>query len=147
MKFQVPALRTVAAVASLAFLAACSKDDENIPSGMSWSLDGSSTTAARYNAQVSGSTLNIAGFPSSSNIYDRSILLEVPKRTGTFDLAGTEVDAAYFSNSSTVYSAVSGTIKITKYSTTNVTGTFSFRATSGSGSSREISNGKFNIDY
>jgi hypothetical protein len=146
MKFRVP-FRTAAAVASLAFLAACSKDEETLPMGMTWSLDGSSMSADLSSARTSGGTVNVGGFPNRNNSSDRSILLQLPQKTGTFDLAGTEVEAAYLGSSSSVYIATSGTIKVTKYSSTNIAGTFSFRAENSNGATRNVSNGKFNVNY
>lgn len=147
MKFRVP-FRTVAAVATLAFLGACTKDEEPLPMGMTWSVDGSSQSADLANARSSGGVVSIGGFPNRNSSYERSVLLQVPQKTGTFDLTGTEVDAAYFSNSSNnIYSAVSGTIKVTKYSSSNIAGTFSFRGENAGGSSRNVTDGKFNINY
>lgn len=132
-----------------ALCTACKKDAED-PKFMSWTLDGKNVTAAETNVSTSttnSGNLAIAGLVTKGNAYPQ-MLLVVPKRTGNSDNSNYTVSAYYLPNSSTVYAVNSGNVTVTSYSTSNVAGTFRFTAEdTGSSDTKEVTNGKFNLNY
>jgi len=132
-----------------AFTASCTKDNEQ-PKGMTFSVDGQSKTAGEttaYTSSTNSGNLAIAGRLVKGNSYPQ-LLLVVPKRAGNSDDHDYDVQAYYMPSSSTAYQAVSGNVTLTKYSSSNVIGTFHFTGEEMYGSgSKEITDGKFNIDY
>ncbi len=134
---------------ALGSLAGCSKDSAD-PKGMSWTLDGSNVTAGETTAYTSSSSTNnlvIAGRRDKGNTYPQ-VFFVVPKRSGTFDLSGNDVAGYYLESSTSAYEAVTGSVALTKYSTSNVSGTFTFTGEKTTSTARKsVTNGKFNIDY
>ena len=129
---------------------ACSKKDDPLPSpGMTWSVDGSNITAVDYNGQKSGTDIIISGSTSTSN-SGNDVYLKMPRRTGTYNLSPstTDVAAFYFENGTIEYTGLSGSIVVSTVTSDNIKGTFSFNgARTNSSSTKNVTNGKFNINF
>lgn len=138
--------RLALALFAASVFTACEKTEES-PKGMSWSVDSRSATAAETGAFSRNSLLVVYGNRDAGNSYPGMILV-MPKRTGSFDLSGNDAAASYLTSSTTSYDALSGTIKVTSYSATNVAGTYEFTGEpANGGGTKRVTSGKFNIDY
>lgn len=146
--------RKVIALLALAALTACSDSDSDTPAptkGMSWTVNGSVTTANSYQPNVSGTDIILTGSSISSAAFS-SVTLTLPLQAGTYNLAtvGSDVKAVYVAGTGntngTAYYATSGTATITSVTATTCVGTFSFSGTDVNGTaSKTISSGKFDV--
>ncbi|WP_310392321.1 DUF6252 family protein [Hymenobacter sp.] len=143
--------RTLAALAAITSLGACSKDDPK-PNptdavGMSWTVDGTNVTANTAVAQASGNDVIIGGATSATG----GVFLEVPKTAGTYTLTSMSAQSASYvvtptQGASKIYDSTSGSIVVSSVSATNIIGTFTFTGTeSGGTATKTLTNGKFNV--
>ncbi|MDO7877483.1 hypothetical protein Q5H93_22280 [Hymenobacter sp. ASUV-10] len=155
MTFSTPFGRKAIALLAFAALTACSDDSDGdlvAPAkGMSWTVDGTATTANSYQPNVSGTDVILTGSAISSAAFS-SVTLTLPLQTGTYNLAtvGSDVKAVYVAGTGntngTAYYATSGTATVTSATATSYMGTFSFSGTDANGTaSKTISSGKFNV--
>jgi hypothetical protein len=151
--------RAAAAVLALTSMAACSsKEDDATPTptnGVSWTVDGTATAPATFGAQALGSDIIVSGTTGTGST-GTSILLTMPKRTGTFAVSDTSTiaTASYLIGGATYYDATSGNVVVTTYtpSTTagasNIAGTFTFTAKESNGTAtKTLTNGKFDVKF
>lgn len=155
MLFRFRYFRTLAALAALTSLGACSKDDPK-PNptdavGVSWTVDGANVKATLTEKDVMSTDIKIEGAVGSAS-SGSVVSLTMPKTVGTYTLTSasdaTAVYATGNSTSGTAYFAESGTITVTVLTATNVRGTFNFKgvdALGGTTATKTITNGAFNI--
>ena len=162
MLFNLRSFRVATTVLALTTLAACSKKDDATPApapaattGVTYTVDGATTTATTSSATVFGSQVIVSGV-SGIGTANKGVLLELPKSTGTFTLTPTSAESASYlasGNSSDIYDSTSGTIVVTTYSASttagasNIAGTFTFTGTNSAGATKVVTNGTFNVKY
>lgn len=120
------------------------------PLGMSWTVDGSSLTAASTQRTVTATEIELAGTAGSTTASLAYLSLTIPKSVGVHRITGTSNAAALYSITSgtgTVYLATTGTITVTGLTATSATGTFAFTAASvlTPATTKTISAGTFNV--
>jgi hypothetical protein len=137
-------------LAALLTLSACSKNNEASPggAGMSWKMDGRSESASSTAAEANGNQVLIVGASSgtatTSGPPSRGMAIILPNQVGTYSMD--EVEAMYFAANGDEYDAETGTLEVTKATSSTIAGTFSF-SMEGSNSTHSVSSGKFNISY
>ena len=160
MLFSFRSLRVATTVLALTSLAACSKKDDATPAatnpeGMSWTVDGNNVTAATAVSQATavpqamGTTLTVVGSTGSTGAAS-TIFLNIPKTAGTYTLTSTSTYSATYavtpaSGSSQFYDSTAGSIVVSSVTATNIVGTFTFTGATSGGTTKSISNGKFNV--
>lgn len=157
----------VVALASMVLLGACSKKgDDPTPTptptptttyATTWTADSKnySDTGA---ATVNSNKLTVSATQTVSSSESYTILLNVPAAAGNYNLTASGNGASYVitvGGTTTPYTAspalsgTSGTVTVATFSATEVTGTFSFTAStlpgSGTTGTKTVSNGKFAI--
>ena len=154
-------LQLAASVVLLTSLAACSskKNDPVVPTavpGVSWTVDGATYIAANIQKTSTPSTFEFAGSITRSTTDSKGVDITFPKALGTYAIPGTgasAVQAVYLlvgptAGTATGYVGTSGTITVSTLTATNISGTFSFTgldSQGGTGATKAISNGTFNI--
>ena len=148
-------LRVATTVLALTSLAACSKKDNVTPTpaanpeGMSWTVDGNNVTAVTAVSQAMGTTLTVVGSTGSTGAAS-TVYLDIPKTAGTYTLTSTSTYSATYavtpaSGSSQFYDSTAGSIVVSSVTATNIVGTFTFTGATSGGTTKSISNGKFNV--
>jgi hypothetical protein len=142
-------------------LASCKKDDATTPSGSGLSLgtlickiDGKEfTTNLGFSTKTTSSGTTILQVSGVSSNGSQSVILSISKFTGAkkYDVDGLTVATSLLVNSLDLYYGFSdtnniSTVTITKETSTNVEGTFSFSAKKITSSSTisKVTEGKFN---
>ena len=142
-------IRTVLAVLLIGVLAfsSCKKSSSTPTSstGISFKFDGASKSTATVVADYikSENTLQISGSLSAASGV--SLAIQNPK-VGTFDVASGDAVAAYIAaatNNNSTYIGTTGSVTITEFSGTAVSGTFQFTGATQSGLTGTITEGKF----
>ena len=147
--------RVATTVLALTSLAACSKKDNVTPTpaanpeGMSWTVDGNNVTAVTAVSQAMGTTLTVVGSTGSTGAAS-TVSLDIPKTAGTYTLTSTSTYGASYavtpaSGSSQFYDSTAGSIVVSSVTATNIVGTFTFTGATSGGTTKSISNGKFNV--
>ena len=147
--------RVATTVLALTSLAACSKKDNVTPTpaanpeGMSWTVDGNNVTAVTAVSQAMGTTLTVVGSTGSTGAAS-TVFLDIPKTAGTYTLTSTSTYSATYavtpaSGSSQFYDSTAGSIVVSSVTATNIVGTFTFTGATSGGTTKSISNGKFNV--
>ena len=134
--------------ASVLSFNSCKKSSNPVPAqNISMTFNGtaysSATPAAVYSK--SGNSMAIAGqFSSVSSV---ALVIDTVK-VGTYNIGPTSVSGILFdvNNTSDTYYDTSGTIVVTAYTSTSITGTFQFSVTNGTNNAT-ITSGKFNSNY
>lgn len=129
-------------------MAGCGSDDESTPSGslnVEAKIDGVNWNGAGNTVvtEVAGQVITAVG---AGNQDGSAFALTFNAGTaGTYDLANF---ATYVDPAQIVYTATSGTLTVTEFTDSSISGTFSFSATNLNGAgSVEITQGKFtNVD-
>ncbi|MEQ9298836.1 MAG: DUF6252 family protein [Cyclobacteriaceae bacterium] len=125
-------------------LTGCGSDDDTTPSGslnVEASIDGSSWNGAGNSVVTSAAGQIITAIGAGSEDGTAFAITINSDQTGTYDLANF---ATYVNPSRTVFTATSGTMTITEFSESSISGTFNFSASNLAGEgSVEITQGKF----
>ncbi len=129
----------LATLLSVVFLFASCKKKDDSPSYFMKATVGSTAFNANYCYTISSaSTLSISGFNGTKTSTTYPIMnITVPSwdgKTGTItigDVMSGTTYAQYFNSMTDYKTSTTGTLKITAVSTTNITGTFDFKATDG----------------
>lgn len=158
---------------SVLMLSSCKKDDNSGPSGpaaegtIQASVNGKTVTSlkiATFANRISGN-LAIQGNTGGTSSEAFSLLITSENGVGTYPIGGganiansaayikTQIDLSNPGSPKTEtwqapYDATqAGEIKITEISTTNVKGTFNFKAKRSDGNIVDVTNGSFNINF
>ncbi|GAB2875620.1 DUF6252 domain-containing protein [Hymenobacter ruber] len=148
-------LRVATAVLTLGSLAACSskKDDPQVPSGMSWTTDGTAATDPSPQIVASSTNIDIIGSMGAAP-NNATIHVGIPAQVGTYPINSTGVVTAdYIQHGGTAtvsYLANTGTVSISTLTTNRITGSFSFTAYNYSGGvsnplTKTVTNGRFDV--
>jgi len=153
-------------MACVVLLGACSKKNNDpapatTTAGVTWTADNTNYSSTFANASVQGTNLYLTGVSGVTGGANNTVNIVVPAATGTYSIASAPANANYVmsynvnasSTSATVYAASnvigsgSGTVVVSGFSATEVSGTFSFTANNASGGtdSKVITNGKFTV--
>ena len=140
---------------------ACSKNNDGPAAAtteFSWTADNTNYTSTTATATIQGTTMMLnATAPSGSS--NHGITLSVPAAVGTYSTMGASPAVNYSmfyfitaGTASVLYMASNGgsigegTVTVTTFSATTISGTFSFTGTTlTSGLSKAVTNGKFSI--
>lgn len=131
-------------VTGVFLLSGCGSDDDSTPSGslnVEATIDGTSWNGAGNTVVTAAAGQIITAIGAGSEDGTAFAITINSDQSGTYDLANI---ATYVNPSQTVFRATSGTMTITEFTESSISGTFSFSATEVGGSgSVEITQGKF----
>lgn len=140
---------TAPLLALLLTLSACSKNNETGPAGMSWKMDGRSESAPSTAAETNGSMTLIVGATSgtatTSGPPSRGMAIILPNQVGTYQMD--DLEGMYYAAGGEEYDSTTGTLEVTKATSSTIAGTFSFAMEGDNNSTHSVTNGKFNISY
>ena len=148
--------RLLVVILVMATLSACKKMANTVPGSTSISFKFNGSSIVKFQNTSGIYATNSTEFELSAGNAGSSIQLNMgPNFTsGTFDIASGKATIIYTGPTisgaaagSNVYRATSGTVVITSYSTTAVSGTFAFTGTSLSGTTCTVDSGKFITGY
>jgi hypothetical protein len=143
-------------VFAVACIGSCKKMANTVPGSTSISFKFNGSSIVKFQNTSGIYATNSTEFELSAGNTSSSIQLNMgPNFTsGTFDIASGKATIIYTgpiisgaAAGSNVYRATSGTVVITSYSTTAVSGTFAFTGTSLSGTTCTVDSGKFITGY
>ncbi|MEQ8713951.1 MAG: DUF6252 family protein [Cyclobacteriaceae bacterium] len=131
-------------VAGVFLLSGCGSDDDSTPSGsfnVEAKIDGVDWSGAGNTVVTVAAGQTITAVGAGREDGSAFALTFMSGTTGTYDLANF---ATYVDPARTVYTATSGTITVTEFTESSISGTFSFSASNLAGAgSVEITQGKF----
>jgi hypothetical protein len=138
------------ALALTALVSSCSDDKNDVTPttpavGVSWTVDGANVTATNVQKTVTATEVTISAAAVAGSAVT-SVTLNVPKTVGTYTIDANSDAGAIYSTSSDAFFSSAGTITVTSVSP-NIIGTYTFTGSSiaTTGSTKSISNGKFNV--
>lgn len=152
--------RFAAPVVLLTTLVACSDNSApvvpSIPAGVVWTVGTDNYSALNIQKNSTANTFEFAGSVTRSSTDSKGVDITFPKALGTYAIPGSgtsAVTAIYVvvgptAGTAAAYIGTSGTITVTNLTATNISGTFSFTgadSNGGSGATKTVTNGTFNI--